>query len=108
MSLTPLSPTAHIVAALAYVGGAISGIIVLAAEKKDRFVRFHAMQSTITFLVIAVAHTLLNSLPGIRRVAFIPFVIAVCGLWIALMVLAFMGRTYKLPYIGDFAEQRVK
>jgi uncharacterized membrane protein len=32
----------------------------------------------------------------------------VTGLWIVLMVKAFMGERYKLPYIGDFAERQLK
>jgi uncharacterized membrane protein len=34
--------------------------------------------------------------------------VAVVGLWIALMVKAFQGERYKLPYLGDVAEQFLK
>ena len=36
-------------AALCYVAGWVSGLVFLLVEKKDEFVRFHAMQSIVTF-----------------------------------------------------------
>lgn len=98
----------HLAAGLAYVGGALTGIVMLAIEKDDRFVRFHAMQSTVTFLAVLVAHLLLTALPVIGGVVRVPFVAGVVLLWIYLMVQAFQGRMYKVPYLGDFAEQRLR
>jgi uncharacterized membrane protein len=96
------------VAALSYVAGAISGVIVLVVEKHDRFVRFHAMQSIITFLGVLVAQILLRNLPVLGAWLSRAFLIGVFLLWGWLMYQAFMGRRYKLPYIGDFAEQQIK
>lgn len=101
-----LSP--QVVAVLAYLGGVITGIVVLAVEKEDRFVRFHAMQSTITFLVVLVAHLALTGLPVVGRALYVPFVLGVAVLWVFLMVQAFNGKRYKLPYIGDFAERQLR
>jgi uncharacterized membrane protein len=98
----------HVAATLAYVGGAITGIVMLIVEKRDRFVRFHAMQSTIFFLGVLIAHLMLKGLPVIGGLLYVPFVIGVCILWVLLMVRAFNGETYKLPYIGDFAEHQLK
>jgi uncharacterized membrane protein len=100
--------TPNVVAALAYLGGALSGIVVLAVEKKEQFVRFHAMQSTVTFLLVLVANLLLRNIPVVGRLANVPFVVGVCVLWVWLMWRAFLGERYKLPYIGDFAEQQTK
>jgi uncharacterized membrane protein len=94
--------------ALAYLGGAITGIVILSLEKKNRFVRFHAMQSTITFLGVLVLHLVLTGLPVIGSLLRIPFVAGSFVLWIFLMVKAFTGQTYKLPYVGDFAEQQLR
>jgi uncharacterized membrane protein len=99
---------AELVAAIAYLGGAISGIAVLIAEKHDRFVRFHAMQSTVTFLAVLVAHLLLRSVPLIGGLLYVPFLVGVAVLWVYLMFQAISGKTFKLPYIGDFAEQRLR
>lgn len=35
----------NLLGALAYLGGFVTGIIILLVEKKNKFVRFHAMQS---------------------------------------------------------------
>jgi len=101
-----LSP--QVVAVLAYLGGVITGIVVLSVEKEDRFVRFHAMQSTITFFVVLVAHLALTGLPVVGRALYVPFVLGVAVLWVFLMVQAFNGKRYKLPYIGDFAERQLR
>ena len=100
--------SSQLLAALAYLGGALTGIVVLVMEKKDQFVRFHAMQSTVTFLLVLVANLLITNVPVVGRMAYYPFALAVTGLWIALMVKAFQGERYKLPYIGDFAERQLK
>ena len=100
--------TPNVVAVLAYMGGALTGIVVLAIEKKDQFVRFHAMQSTVTFLLVLVANLLLRNIPVIGRLANLSFIVGVGVLWFWLMWRAFLGDRYKLPYVGDFAEQQLK
>jgi uncharacterized membrane protein len=106
--MTQKLPASNVVAVLAYIGGALTGLVVLALEKKDQFVRFHAMQSTITFLLVLVANLLLRNVPVVSGLAYLPLGLAVTALWIVLMVKAFMGERYKLPYIGDFAERQLK
>jgi uncharacterized membrane protein len=111
--MTPVEkPAGHanpnVAAVIAYLGGAFTGIMFLLIEKDDRFVRFHAMQSTVMFVAVAVAHLVLRGLPLVGWYLTIPFVLAVVALWIFLMVQAFNGKKYKLPYIGDFAEQLLK
>ena len=100
--------TPNVMAVLAYLGGALTGVVVLVVEKKDQFVRYHAMQSTVTFLLVLVANLLLRNIPVVRVMAYLPFGVAVTALWIVLMVKAFTGERYKLPYIGDFAERQLK
>ena len=97
----------HLAATIAYLGGAITGIVMLVLEKQDRFVRFHAMQSTITFLSVAVLHFILLGVPLIGWALYLPFVVGIFALWVFLMMNAFQGKMYKLPYIGDFAEQQI-
>lgn len=49
---------------LSYVLGWITGIVFSMIEKKSEFVRFHAMQSTITFLrftILSIALSLASS-----------------------------------------------
>ncbi len=92
-------------AGLSYALGLLSGLIVLAVEKEDLYVRFHAMQSSLTFAAVAVLYVLLPTVPivgglGPIRVA---FSMAVFFLWGLLIVKALMGEAYRLPYIGDVA-----
>jgi uncharacterized membrane protein len=92
-------------AALAYVFGLISGITVLLMEKEDRYVRFHAMQSVLTFGAIAVLWVLLPTVPivGDLRVLLGMYWAGVLALWALLMWKALQGEAYRLPYIGDIA-----
>ena len=99
----------HVTATIAYLGGILSGIFLLMVEKDDRYVRFHAMQSTIVFLIVLVVHFVLLGVPVIGWI----LVHAVHRrrghrLWVFLMFKAFHGETYKLPYLGDLAEQQLK
>lgn len=95
-------------AALAYVGGVITGILFLVVEKRESFVRFHAMQSTITFLGVIVLYPFVSSVPFVGRAMSWVFILAVAVLWVFLIFKAFKGERYKLPYIGDWAEERVR
>jgi uncharacterized membrane protein len=98
----------NVAAAVAYLGGIITGVVMLVVEKEDRFVRFHALQSTVTFLVVFVVHLVLSGLPVVGGVLYVPFVILVVVLWIFLIAKAFAGQRYKLPYVGDFVENQIK
>jgi len=98
----------HVTATIAYLGGILSGIFLLMVEKDDRYVRFHAMQSTIVFLIVLVVHFALLGVPVIGWILYMPFIVGVVGLWGFLMFKAFHGETYKLPYIGDLADQQLK
>jgi len=92
---------------LCYVGGWISGVIFLVLEQKNKFVRFHAIQSIITFGTITVAGILLGLIPVVG-VAF-SSIIGIIGfiVWIIMMVKASSGEWYKLPWTGDAAERIV-
>jgi len=108
----PQSPSGtsnpRFLATLAYAGGVITGAVLLAAEKRDRFVRFHAMQSVVTFLGVLLVHLILAGVPVLGLVLFLPFLIGVFGLWVFLMIKAWQGATYKLPYLGDLAEHLLR
>ncbi len=92
---------------LCYVLGWISGLVFLLIEQNNKFVRFHAMQSIIVFSVLIVASFIFGWMPVIG--GFIGFVIWALGLvlWIVLMVKAYQGTRYKLPWAGNLAEKWV-
>jgi len=90
---------------LCYVLGWVSGIVFLILEPKNKFVRYHAIQSIIVFGAITIASAILSWIPFIG--AFLSWALGVLAiiLWIVLMVKAYKGTKYKLPVSGDQAEK---
>ena len=87
---------------LCYLFGFIIGIVFLVIEKESRFVKFHARQSTITFLGLFVIILLFGGIPVIGTLIFIFSII----LWLVLMIKALQGKRYSLPIVGKMAEGR--
>jgi uncharacterized membrane protein len=81
---------------------------MLVIEKESRFVRFHAMQSTVVFVAVLIISVVLNSIPilGAFLYAFLLFP-AVVIIWLVLMFKAYNRETFKLPLAGDFAEKQI-
>jgi uncharacterized membrane protein len=99
---------ANVAAALAYSVGWVTGLAFLFFEEENKFVRFHAWQSVIVFGGLSLAWMVALSVPILGWiVAFlvIPPVSAV--LWLILMFKAYQGERFKLPGVGDLAEQRL-
>ena len=98
---------ANVAGALSYLVGFVTGIIFLVVEKENRFVRFHAMQSTLLFLGLVLVHVVLNLIPflGFLLSAFV-LVPASALLWLLLMFKAFQGEEFKLPLVGQVAAER--
>ncbi|MBS3756858.1 MAG: DUF4870 domain-containing protein [Desulfobacterales bacterium] len=103
---TALGIDQNIEAVLCYVLGWLTGILFLFLEKENQFVRFHAMQSLVVFLALFVLSLVVGWIPVIGLLSPVIFLVAVI-LWILLMVKAFQGEMYKLPWAGDFAEKQV-
>ena len=89
-------------AALSYVLGWLTGIVFLLIEK-DSFVRFHAMQSVITFGAL----TVIAIIPVIGWVLSPLVMILGFVLWLVLIFKAYQGEEFKLPVIGDFAKKQL-
>jgi uncharacterized membrane protein len=85
---------------LCYIFGFITGIVFLVVEKKSRFVKFHAKQSTITFLMLLVISLILGWIPIFGFLILILSLI----LWLLLMIKALQGERYALPIVGKMAE----
>lgn len=101
-SSTGLEP--NIAGLLCYVGGWISGIVFLVIEQKNAFVRFHALQSIVTFGALTVAGALLGWIPYAGVVFGTIIGILAFILWVVLMVKAYQGELYKVPLAGQVAE----
>ena len=99
---------ANLAAVLSYVLGLLSGIAFLVLEKNNKFVRFHAMQSVLVFLLIMVINIALGVVPILGPLVVV-FLIgpATVVLWLFLMYKAFKNEKFKLPILGDIAEKQI-
>ena len=98
---------ANVAAALTYLVGFVTGIIFLLVEKDNKFVRFHAMQSTLVFIGIVAVDILLQIVPILGVVVVIFVVIPGSALlWLLLMFKAYQGEEFKLPLVGQMAADR--
>jgi uncharacterized membrane protein len=99
---------ANIAAALSYLVGFVTGVIFLLLEKENKFVRFHAMQSTMLFAGIVAIDILLQLVPILGALVVIFVVIPASAiLWLLLMFKAYQGEEFRLPLVGDMAAERV-
>jgi uncharacterized membrane protein len=112
-----------VAAALSYLFFIFSGIGMLVVEKKDQFVRFHAVQSilftlswvviyfvwTIFYLILSLITAVLGFPGPLRAIGLVVNLLYLFffGVWIALMVRAYRGERWKLPVIGDIAEKQL-
>jgi len=112
---TSLGLSENIEGALCYSFGFVTGIIFLFLEDDNKFVKFHAIQSTIVFLplfIIYVAITFFPMVGMIMNMMSWPIIIPIFSFiivifWLFMMYKAFIGEIYKLPIVGDFAERQL-
>jgi len=113
MEKTSTGLEANVAGLLCYVLGWVTGLIFILIEKENKFVRFHAMQSIVTFGTITAASIVLSILGLIPFIGIvfdiINWIIGALAfvLWIVLMVKAAQGTMYKLPWAGNVAEKYV-
>ena len=104
----------NLVAALSYFLGFITGVVILLVEKDDKFIRFHAMQSTLIFGAIFVIDIILGAAIGVVPILnlinslfnTLVFIVALI-VWIVSMLKAFQGQMFKWPIVGNFAEKQI-
>ena len=104
----------NIVGLLCYITF-IPALIFLLIEpyNKNRFVRFHAFQSiffSIASIVVNVALQMATSFMSVMAIVLLPVAIllglAFFVFWIVCLIKAFNHEKYKLPVIGELAEQQ--
>jgi uncharacterized membrane protein len=107
----------NIIGALAYVTFIPAVVFVLIDPfKRNRFVRFHAFQSiflAVATILVGLAMRILYSVLALIPVAgfllaWLVTTVAVMGwviLWLVLLIKALQGETFRLPWIGNFAEK---
>jgi len=102
---TSLGIPENIEGLLAYLFGWLTGIIFYLLERKSKFVRFHAMQSLITFLALTLISFFLTLIPFVGWMLGILVDLLSFILWIVLMIKAYQGEKFKLPVVGEIAEK---
>lgn len=113
-SSTGLEP--NFAAALAYLAGPFSGILILLVERSNGFVRFHAWQSLLglgalgllsagtlvfsflTLLLSPVAFTVMYRLSEILAIVWVL-------VWVLCLIKAFSGSRWQMPVAGRYADQ---
>ena len=107
-------PQSHVIAALSYLLGFITGLIFLYVEpyNQDEFVRFHARQS----IGFSVAWFAINVIVGVFIAVLPQFLsvilsflldiinIALAVYWIFLMYKAYIGERYRIPELADVVD----
>jgi uncharacterized membrane protein len=93
---------------LSYVALFLTGAIFFVLDRRPE-VRFHAMQS-ILFGAAWVVIGVLRRAIGVFPLDLVFYLAWLAGLvtWVVLLVRGFQGRHFKLPVIGDLAEQQVR
>ena len=105
----------HLAAALAYAGWWLTGAIFWFVERRDRFVRFHAAQATVTFGAVAL-FIMLCAMLAVASLSFLPwafpvFVTAAAVTWVVgviVWVIALWkvsnGDEWRIPVAADVAD----
>lgn len=95
----------NIAALISYIGGFVTGIIFFFLEKENKFIRFHAIQSIILTVAWLIVKYVLGYIPFIGWLLVLLVNGLVLALWIVCMVKAYQKQTFKIPVIGDLADQ---
>lgn len=90
-------------AALSYVLGFVSGFIILLLEK-DKFVRFHAMQSIVVFGGLFAINWLLIFTVILAPLSALLWLVGFI-LWLVLIYKAWTGVEWEVPFAGKLARQ---
>ncbi|AHG03830.1 membrane protein [Halobacterium sp. DL1] len=118
----------NVAGALSYLLGALTGILFVAIERDNEFVRFHAAQSIVVFgglLLVSVGVSVLSTVlttgalgGGAGALVFgllslflslLWFGVFLAGfvLWLYLMVRAYSGETPRVPVAAGIADRLV-
>jgi uncharacterized membrane protein len=114
----------NVASAACYVLTWVTGIIFLLVEKDNKTVRFHAMQSILTFLPLQILVWLIGTVVTMMTIgAGLYGAIGIWGifglvvtliwilmliLWLVLMYKAYKGEKFLMPVVGAIAENQVK
>lgn len=111
----------NLAGALAYLLGFLTGIFFLATEDDNKFVRFHAAQSTVVFGVLFILSFILSFLGGglflggfsfgmismIMGLVSTLLTLIIFVLWLYLMYMAYQGNKVRVPIAANMADNLI-
>lgn len=103
---TSMGMEPNVAGLLCYLGWWVTGLIFFLMEKENKFVRFHAMQSIVVFGAFSVVTYILSFIPFIGWMISGLLGVLAFVLWIILMIKAYQGEKFKVPWAGNFAERQ--
>ena len=80
--------------------------LVLEPYNRNKFIRFHAFQCLFFAAAIFAISIVLNFIPFLGLLVSLLINLGCFIVWILLVVKAYQGQKFKLPVIGDLAEQQ--
>ncbi|MBI4034936.1 MAG: DUF4870 domain-containing protein [Candidatus Chisholmbacteria bacterium] len=89
-------------AGLAYVLGLLSGAVILAVERNDEYVRYHAFQSIGLSVVWLGGWIVLTIIPVLGWILLPFWGLLMFVFWLVAMVKAWQGQWFRLPIIGEY------
>ncbi len=97
--LNKIPPTSdrNLMAALSYVW--ILSIVMLAIRGKDAFIKFHAKQALVLFVI--------SIFSWIPVIGWIVGILALVGMILG-FINAWQGKEYRVPFVADWADRFVK
>jgi len=95
----------NVASGLSYVLTWLTGLIFFLVDKRPE-VRFHAMQAIAYGVLWTLVAVVRPYMPGPIGALFGLVLFAFFIGWIVLLIQGFQGKHFKLPVIGDFAEQQ--
>ncbi len=96
----------NVLAAFAYLIGPLTGLLLLCLVRKNSFIRYHAMQSTLLFGFLTIVYMILvTTYIGVYLIGFI--LIAHFVVLIVLMWKAFNGKKVAFPIIGRLTRHEI-
>jgi uncharacterized membrane protein len=96
----------NVASAACYVLTWLTGIIFLLMEKDNKTVRFHAMQSILTFLPLTIISVVIGMIPFIGIISLLIWLVMVI-LWLVLIIKTFQGEKFMVPVVGEMAEKQI-
>ena len=128
--VTPLSPVTgaeanstglapNLAAGLSVLTGIIGGIVFIILEKRDRFVRFWAMQSiffgaalfafsiAVNIFLFILAHIIGYLLAHLLGLVFNIVYLGFLAVWIIMLIQSFSGKEWEIPVLGKMAREQL-